>query len=215
MGRDAERKDGPPPTTCERFHRPVHTGRCGVDLALPRIARQGSDSRPACRGHPQVFCYQTRANKFFGFKCLRAMVRRNPHGIKYLQSHVGEGAHPFDRENPAARRACQVHPAGMHAGIATDQLAVVELETARVAGAGLQIDQQGYLKHTEWIDDDHSNDSRGARHTLNGYRPPAKLLAGRDRANRDRANIESFIAVRCSTCTSRSPATASCRPWSA
>lgn len=107
----------------------------------------------------------------------------------------------------------------MHAGIATDQLAVVELETARVAGAGLRIDQQGYLTHTEWIDDDHSSDSRGeaifrgecgARHTLNGYRPPAKLLAGRDRAN-----IESFIAVRCSTCTSRSPATASCRPWSA
>jgi cytochrome d ubiquinol oxidase subunit I len=65
--------------------------------------------------------------------------------------------------------------------------------------AALTIDQQGYLTHTEWIYDAHSSYSRGeaifrgecgACHTLHGYRPLAKLLAGRDPAN-----IESFVAM--------------------
>jgi cytochrome bd ubiquinol oxidase subunit I len=58
----------------------------------------------------------------------------------------------------------------------------------------------GYLAHSNWVWNEHDTSySRGeaifrgecgACHTLNGYRPLVKLLAGRDRAN-----IESFITM--------------------
>ena len=64
----------------------------------------------------------------------------------------------------------------------------------------IQIDQNGYLAHSNWVwngaDTSYSRGEAifrgecGACHTLNGYRPLAKLLAGRDRAN-----IESFITM--------------------
>jgi hypothetical protein len=63
-----------------------------------------------------------------------------------------------------------------------------------------RINQEGYLAHTMWVwNDSISSYSRGEAifrgecgscHTLNGYRPLAKLLAGRDRAN-----ISSFITM--------------------
>jgi cytochrome bd-type quinol oxidase subunit 1 len=63
-----------------------------------------------------------------------------------------------------------------------------------------RINQEGYLAHTIWVwNDSTSSYSRGEAifrgecgscHTLNGYRPLAKLLAGRDRAN-----ILSFITM--------------------
>ncbi|MGA3160367.1 MAG: cytochrome ubiquinol oxidase subunit I [Terracidiphilus sp.] len=63
-----------------------------------------------------------------------------------------------------------------------------------------RINQEGYLAHTMWVwNDSTSSYSRGEAifrgecgscHTLNGYRPLAKLLAGRDRAN-----IASFITM--------------------
>jgi cytochrome bd-type quinol oxidase subunit 1 len=63
-----------------------------------------------------------------------------------------------------------------------------------------RINQEGYLAHTMWLANDPSSSySRGEAifrgecgscHTLNGYRPLAKLLAGRDRAN-----ITSFITM--------------------
>jgi len=56
-----------------------------------------------------------------------------------------------------------------------------------------RINQEGYLAHSMWVwNDSPSSYSRGEAifrgecgscHTLNGYRPLAKLLAGRDRAN--------------------------------
>jgi cytochrome c553 len=63
----------------------------------------------------------------------------------------------------------------------------------------LAIDKDGYLTRTEWVYDMSSSYSRGEAifrgecgscHTLNGYRPLATLLAGRDSAN-----IENFIAM--------------------
>ncbi len=64
----------------------------------------------------------------------------------------------------------------------------------------IKIDQQGYLVHSNWVwngaDTSYSRGEAifrgecGACHTLNGYRPLAKLLSGRDRAN-----IESFITM--------------------
>lgn len=65
--------------------------------------------------------------------------------------------------------------------------------------AAVKIDQQGYLIHSNWVYDTNSSYSRGeaifrgecgACHTLNGYRPLAKLLSGRDRAN-----IQSFVTM--------------------
>jgi cytochrome bd-type quinol oxidase subunit 1 len=63
-----------------------------------------------------------------------------------------------------------------------------------------RINQEGYLAHTMWLANDSSSSySRGEAifrgecgscHTLSGYRPLAKLLAGRDRAN-----ILSFITM--------------------
>jgi len=63
-----------------------------------------------------------------------------------------------------------------------------------------RINQEGYLAHSMWLANDSSSSySRGEAifrgecgscHTLNGYRPLAKLLAGRDRAN-----ILSFITM--------------------
>jgi len=63
-----------------------------------------------------------------------------------------------------------------------------------------RINQEGYLAHSNWVwKDSTSSYSRGEAifrgecgscHTLNGYRPLAKLLAGRDRAN-----ISSFITM--------------------
>jgi cytochrome bd-type quinol oxidase subunit 1 len=63
-----------------------------------------------------------------------------------------------------------------------------------------RIDQEGYLVHSMWVwNDSTSSYSRGEAifrgecgscHTLNGYRPLAKLLAGRDRAN-----IGNFITM--------------------
>jgi cytochrome bd-type quinol oxidase subunit 1 len=63
-----------------------------------------------------------------------------------------------------------------------------------------RINQEGYLAHSNWVwNDSTSSYSRGEAifrgecgscHTLNGYRPLAKLLAGRDRAN-----ISSFITM--------------------
>jgi cytochrome bd-type quinol oxidase subunit 1 len=63
-----------------------------------------------------------------------------------------------------------------------------------------RIDTEGYLAHTNWVwNGSDSSYSRGEAifrgecgscHTLNGYRPLAKLLAGRDRAN-----IGNFIAM--------------------
>ncbi|MGO9318384.1 MAG: cytochrome ubiquinol oxidase subunit I [Terracidiphilus sp.] len=63
-----------------------------------------------------------------------------------------------------------------------------------------RINQEGYLAHSMWLAIDSSSSySRGEAifrgecgscHTLNGYRPLAKLLAGRDRAN-----ITSFITM--------------------
>jgi cytochrome bd-type quinol oxidase subunit 1 len=63
-----------------------------------------------------------------------------------------------------------------------------------------RINQEGYLAHTNWVwDNSASSYSRGEAifrgecgscHTLNGYRPLTKLLAGRDRAN-----ITSFITM--------------------
>jgi cytochrome bd-type quinol oxidase subunit 1 len=63
-----------------------------------------------------------------------------------------------------------------------------------------RINQEGYLARTMWLaNDSNSSYSRGEAifrgecgscHTLNGYRPLAKLLAGRDRAN-----IASFITM--------------------
>jgi cytochrome bd ubiquinol oxidase subunit I len=62
-----------------------------------------------------------------------------------------------------------------------------------------KIDQEGYLAHTVWVYDTGSSYSRGEAifrgecgscHTLQGYRPLAKLLAGRDRAS-----IENFITM--------------------
>jgi len=64
----------------------------------------------------------------------------------------------------------------------------------------LNIDEHGYLVHSNWTwDGPESSYSRGEAifrgecgscHTLNGYRPLAKLLAGRDSAN-----IQSFITM--------------------
>ena len=63
----------------------------------------------------------------------------------------------------------------------------------------LKIDQAGYLIHSNWVYDANSSYSRGEAifrgecgscHTLEGYRPLVKLLAGRDRAN-----IESFVTM--------------------
>ena len=63
----------------------------------------------------------------------------------------------------------------------------------------LGIDAHGYLQRTVWVYDVNSSYSRGEAifrgecgscHTLNGYRPLATLLAGRDRAN-----IENFITM--------------------
>jgi mono/diheme cytochrome c family protein len=64
----------------------------------------------------------------------------------------------------------------------------------------LKIDREGYLAHSNWVwngaDTSYSRGEAifrgecGACHTLNGYRPLAQLLAGRDRAN-----IESFITM--------------------
>ena len=64
----------------------------------------------------------------------------------------------------------------------------------------IKIDHDGYLAHSNWVwngaDSSYSRGEAifrgecGACHTLNGYRPLAKLLAGRDRAN-----IESFITM--------------------
>ncbi len=64
----------------------------------------------------------------------------------------------------------------------------------------VKIDQQGYLVHSNWVwNGSSSSYSRGeaifrgecgACHTLNGYRPLAHLLAGRDRAN-----IGNFITM--------------------
>jgi mono/diheme cytochrome c family protein len=63
-----------------------------------------------------------------------------------------------------------------------------------------RINQEGYLAHSNWVwNDSASSYSRGEAifrgecgscHTLNGYRPLAKLLAGRDQAN-----IRSFITM--------------------
>jgi cytochrome bd-type quinol oxidase subunit 1 len=63
-----------------------------------------------------------------------------------------------------------------------------------------RIDQEGYLAHSEWVwNGSASSYSRGEAifrgecgscHTLNGYRPLAHLLAGRDRAN-----IGNFITM--------------------
>ena len=63
-----------------------------------------------------------------------------------------------------------------------------------------RINQEGYLAHTNWIwNNSNSSYSRGEAifrgecgscHTLNGYRPLAKLLAGRDHAN-----IRNFITM--------------------
>jgi mono/diheme cytochrome c family protein len=67
-----------------------------------------------------------------------------------------------------------------------------------------RIDAEGYLAHSEWVwkgnlPGSASSYSRGEAifrgecgscHTLNGYRPLAKLLAGRDRAN-----IGNFITM--------------------
>ena len=63
-----------------------------------------------------------------------------------------------------------------------------------------QIDRQGYLAHSPWVwngaDSSYSRGEAifrgecGSCHTLDGYRPLRKLLAGRDRAN-----IESFITM--------------------
>jgi mono/diheme cytochrome c family protein len=63
-----------------------------------------------------------------------------------------------------------------------------------------RINQEGYLAHSNWVwNDPASSYSRGEAifrgecgscHTLNGYRPLAKLLAGRDQAN-----IRSFITM--------------------
>jgi len=63
-----------------------------------------------------------------------------------------------------------------------------------------RINQEGYLAHSNWVwNDSSSSYSRGEAifrgecgscHTLNGYRPLAQLLEGRDRAN-----IDSFITM--------------------
>jgi cytochrome bd-type quinol oxidase subunit 1 len=63
-----------------------------------------------------------------------------------------------------------------------------------------RINQEGYLAHSNWVwENSASSYSRGEAifrgecgscHTLNGYRPLAQLLAGRDRAN-----IDSFITM--------------------
>jgi mono/diheme cytochrome c family protein len=63
-----------------------------------------------------------------------------------------------------------------------------------------RINQEGYLAHSHWVwNDSPSSYSRGEAifrgecgscHTLNGYRPLAQLLEGRDRAN-----IDSFITM--------------------
>ena len=64
-----------------------------------------------------------------------------------------------------------------------------------------KIDQQGYLVHSNWVWNGASDSSYsrgeaifrgecGSCHTLNGYRPLAKLLAGRDYAN-----ILSFVTM--------------------
>ena len=64
----------------------------------------------------------------------------------------------------------------------------------------LKIDEEGYLVHSNWVwNGANTSYSRGeaifrgecgACHTLNGYRPLAKLLSGRDRAN-----IKNFITM--------------------
>lgn len=71
--------------------------------------------------------------------------------------------------------------------------------SVRVPNAA-KIDQQGYLVHSEWVWDGASNSySRGEAifrgecgscHTLDGYRPLRKLLAGRDYAG-----IENFVEM--------------------
>src|ERR1019366_695465 len=64
----------------------------------------------------------------------------------------------------------------------------------------IKMDQQGYLIHSNWVwngtDSSYSRGEAifrgecGSCHTLNGYRPLAQLLAGRDYAN-----IQSFITM--------------------
>src|SRR3954471_14022263 len=51
----------------------------------------------------------------------------------------------FDLEHPACMGAVAIGPAGMDAGIATDQGAIVEFQAVRVAGAGQEIISSGDL----------------------------------------------------------------------